>query len=229
MASKYAKNALKLIFEEYHEDKFSKYGGEPNVPSDFVWPKNSEGKEIPFFMQIDFGYVNKDEVLKNFPTTGLMYIFIDEDAINTSYPYNSGEQYKVMFYKDAKPNDDLQTAKSNSLIRDVCSVDIELFKSYPSPEEFEELYEVFDTLSEEDQDDYCINYHYFGGGFGFLGGWPEIMQSSYLQNDEVQLLSIESIEDEFMWGDLGFLQFYLSEEDLINCNFENVQVNLETT
>lgn len=206
---------------------FSKIGGIPQVPTGFKWPDDKNNREIPFFMQLDFKQINRAGKLTYFPNKGLLYIFIDENEINSNFPLVQGEHYQVLFF-DADTND-MHTEKSNVKTYREIYLKTKDIKMYPNSEEDDDLLDYLDELDDDVQDKYFDKYHFVESEVGFVGGWPQILQSNYLERDETQLIQLNSIEDEFMWGDLGMLQFYIKIDDLKKSNFNNVNVNLETT
>ena len=91
------------------------------------------------------------------------------------------------------------------------------------------LLDYINSLSKKEQDKYTEKYHFVDSQIGFVGGWPQILQTSYLKDDETQLIQLNSVEKEFVWGDFGKIQFYMKENDLKNLKFDDVKINLETT
>ena len=220
LAERLAKVGAKLLPSK--TKTFSKIGGYPEVDKNFVWPKIND-KEIPFFMQLDFFEVNKNGKLANFPRNGYLYVFIDEYGVNKALD----NQYKFIYIDNVDKNN-LNEFKFTGRVYKEINLKFELFKSYPYYEETSELLDLFDELSEEEQDNYLDKYCFVNDKYGTLGGWPQIMQTSYLPDDYAQILQLES-KNGYMWGDVGLLQFYADISDIKNCNFENVKMNLETT
>lgn len=222
--NQYAKDAIKLDIG--NKKVFSKIGGDPIVPAKFDWPVDKKGKEMPFFMQLDMSEFNSKKTLVNFPSFGLLYIFMDDNAINSNYPLVQGKHYQVLYFNcDTK---DLEARQSDAKKYDEIYLDMNNIKMYPNSEEFDELFDFIEDLDDEQKDEY-FEQHFVESQIGFIGGWPQILQSSYLQTNEMQLLQLNSIDDVVEWGDLGLLQFYMNVEDLKNLNFSNVKINLETT
>lgn len=221
---KFAKNALNLSVSKVKG--FSKIGGNPTVPNGFVWPVNKEGVKIPFFMQLDFSQINNGSKLEKFPSKGLLYLFFDEEVINTNFPLRQGDHYQFLFYNDGK---DLHIEELEIKKYDERYLKIKQIKMYPNDEEDDELFDYLAELDEDDRDLYYDKYHYIESDIGFVGGWPQILQSSYLNKDEMQLLQLNSVDNHYMFGDLGMLQFYIKDSDIKSLNFNNVKANLETT
>lgn len=93
------------------EKCFSKIGGKPNVPSDFVWPTcvseiaDAEQKTMPlsFLMQVDLSEISQFDKDNLLPKTGVLSVFYD----NLTHPYNSsqGKNGLKIYYFDAKKDD----------------------------------------------------------------------------------------------------------------------------
>jgi uncharacterized protein YwqG len=223
LIEKYAKDSFELV--ENESETTTKIGGNPLVPANFSWPI-SNGEKIPFFMQVNFGEVNADKKVKYLPSSGILYIFLDDDVINSNYPLEKGEHYEVIYVNEGIDN--LHEEESDTKTYEEKYFNVNKIKMYPNHEEFSDLYEYIEDADEDIQDEYFDNYHFIENDYGFLGGYPQIFQSSYLQDNESQLLQLES-GDDYMWGDDGFLQFYMSNEALEKLDFTDVKINLETT
>lgn len=222
---RYAKNASSLI--NTNKKMFSKIGGNPIVPTGFNWPVDKNNKKIPFFMQLDFSEINQDEKLDGFPCCGLLYIFLDDKVINTSFPLIQGDHYQLLFFNVNKNT--LHIEKESEKIYKEIFLKPKYIKMYPNTEENKTLLEYMNNLSVEKQDEYLERYHFIDSKIGFVGGWPQILQTSYLQDDEIQLIQLNSVGNNFVWGDLGMLQFYIKVKDLKNLKFDDVKINIETT
>ena len=91
------------ILTETKQKVFSKFGGLPLVPKEFVWP-TWKNRALPFLMQIDFTEINADGKLIDFPTSGLLYLFADSDEINAPTFENGEDEYvqdrtfKILFF-----------------------------------------------------------------------------------------------------------------------------------
>ncbi len=222
---KYAKNSIKL--DVCKLKRYSKIGGNPIVPQNFKWPVDENNKEIPFFMQIDFSEINGHGKVLNFPNRGMLYLFLDEQVVNQNYPLIKGKHYQILFI-DSDKNDFVELHSNSYKYHEIFLKSI-VIKTYPNSEENDDLLKFINSLTEEAQDEYFENYHFINTKLGHVGGWPQIFQSSYLGKNETLLLQINSLIDEFMWGDDGMLQFYINVDDLKNKVFDNVMCNLETT
>ncbi|MBC8136076.1 MAG: DUF1963 domain-containing protein [Fibrella sp.] len=55
----------------------SKFGGYPDVGSDFVWPRDSENDPLPFFAQINFSETVDADINKQLPSGGLLVLFLN--------------------------------------------------------------------------------------------------------------------------------------------------------
>ena len=99
----------------------------------------------------------------------------------------------------------------------------EILKIY-NDEEILSYWDIWDIL-EEDKN---IGKKLFDGGHK-IGGYPNFTQSDIRDEEyDILLLQIDSEsteKNEIMWGDCGIANFFISEKDLKNLNFENVLYN----
>ena len=223
-ADSVSKTAFKL--SKNSEKCFSKIGGYPLVDENFVWPTDSLNNPIPFAIQIDFEEINSNGTLKDFPKTGLLYIFLDDDKINSKETPVCGEDFQIIYTKkNCKNLLPLKLKTKKFAEKRVKTVPI---KTYPDIEIFDEMNQMLDELPDKERKNYfnkCSVYV----GMGMIGGWPQNFQSNYIDKNEIQLLQLGSYAGGFMFGDYGNLEFYISNKDLKNLDFSKVKVNLETT
>lgn len=224
------KLGAKLI--ETQGNTFSKFGGMPVVPKEFKWPTafnwvSNSDDPIPFLLQIDFSEINPDGELKDFPTKGLLYVFVEGENYD----------YKVLFYD--KP-DELTTAvkpESLEIIYKEFHISAEVIKTYPDCDDCKEAFELYcDRPFGGADDDYDELQKEHMDGF-MIGGWAAYVQEGGVaeqfkenENDAwILLAQIGSVgdDDNFMWGDAGTLYFYIREEDLKSHNFGNVKLEMQ--
>ena len=177
-------------------------------------------------MQVNFSEINANKKVNYLPSAGILYIFLDVDVINSNYPLEQGKHYQVMYVNDVTGN--LHEEESDTKVYEEKYFNANKIKMYPNHEEYSDLYNYLEDADEDTQDEYFDNYHFVETDYGFLGGYPQIFQSSYLQDNESQILQLLSGED-YMWGDDGFLQFYMTKKALEELDFTDVKINLETT
>lgn len=225
-----AKTATELLPVSQDKHGFSKFGGLPLVPSCFRWPRHND-EPRQFVAQFDFAEINPDGQLKDFPTTGLMYVFVDED------PYER-DDCKVLFFEKldnftlAKKPNDLGTVYKEIYLT------VKPLKTYPVVEDCPEAAKICADNPQDGMDEvyekFIINDNMERH---FVGGWGSYIQDAYFLPEQehpedwvllCQIASDENCDDDgFMWSDAGTLYFYIRKEDLIAHKFDNVQLDMQ--
>ncbi|MCM1404066.1 MAG: YwqG family protein [Prevotella sp.] len=225
------KTAAKLVRSNENRQIFSKFGGLPQVPADFKWP-TCNNEPVPFLLQLDFAEINVNGQLKNFPTSGLLYVFVEEDATEDYH------NLKILFFE---PTENLALAHQpqnlSTIFREIY-VAPELIKTYPAVEDCAEATQICDTESDKNlhraYDVLCwknMDSHLVGGWASYVQeGW--FMREQDNPSDWVLLCQIASEcstngEGDFMWGDAGTIYIYIREKDLIARNFDNVKLDMQ--
>lgn len=218
------KNAAKLSYNK--EKCFSKIGGNPLVPSDFIWPVDKQNKQIPFIMQLDFAELTQGEKLDDLPSEGLLYLFANEDKVNSTQSPVQGEDFQVFYLRAEKTN--LIEMKPEAKPYKQHFLKAKIIKTYPGISSNEDLYKLIDVMPEAELKKYnklCE----FDAGRVMVGGNPKYFQADALEKDELQLLQLSSIDAQLMWGDYGELHLSMNKNDLQNLNFNNIKLSIETT
>lgn len=233
---------LSAQLSKISQKTFTKFGGLPIVPTEFSWPLYNNCP-IPFLFQADFAEINADKALKNFPTDGLMYVFVDSDCVNFAdvegYTYTEGKTYKVLFFYKT---DSLQTALKPDLLKTVYKefyVSAKTVKTYPDVEDCDEAFSIYCDRPVGGMDDAYDSMQWKNMENFMIGGWASYIQSGgYIiglkeneQDKWTLLMQIGSADSDsgFMWGDCGVLYFYIREEDLKARNFNNVKMAMQCT
>lgn len=73
----------------------SKYGGLPDVPPEFEWPRTKTGFPLTFICQLNLRQVAETKIVSALPKSGMLYFFILTDGINR-YPILRDE-FKVIY------------------------------------------------------------------------------------------------------------------------------------
>jgi len=73
----------------------SKYGGLPDVPPEFEWPRTKTGFPLTFICQLNLRQVAETKIVSALPKSGMLYFFILADGINR-YPRLRYE-FKVIY------------------------------------------------------------------------------------------------------------------------------------
>ena len=230
-----AKTGVQL--QKTEKKTFSKFGGAPFVPKDFVWPE-CEGKAIPFLLQLDFAEVNGEGVLENFPTKGLLYLFVDSDRVNyvgvdtekEGFGYKEGKTFKILYFEDAKELSVADMPEGVDIYPEF-NVEPKFVKTYPDTDDSDEALEIFNDRPEENMDEAYYDLIWDGIGEHQLGGWASYVQGGgFVEGGKTLLLQVTSEEDDkFMWGDCGDLYFFISEKDLQERNFNSVFLEMQCT
>lgn len=239
----FTKTAIKLERTDYKT--FTKFGGMPVVPHGFIWP-TFNGKPIPFLLQIDFAEINGEGKLQNFPQTGVMYVFVDSDKVNyvdkdindDDWTYKQGETYKILYFNEYADLDIAEKPNDLKITYDEFYVTPQTVKTYPDTDDCDEANEIYKNCPVDGMEDGYEMTRYENSGHR-IGGWADYVQGGGLiytykrsKNDNWMLLmQIESEEgdDNFMWGDVGTLYFFVNEKDLAERNFDNVRLEMQCT
>jgi uncharacterized protein YwqG len=93
----YGRPALHLKYNNSFEP-FSKLGQMPYVPKEFEWPA-WKGRSLAFLMQLKFSEVNKDGYLPYLPTSGLLYVFYDEEQSTWGFDPQDKGSWRLLFFE----------------------------------------------------------------------------------------------------------------------------------
>lgn len=229
---------------ETKQNVFSKFGGLPLVPENFVWP-TWKNHALPFLLQIDFSEINADGKISGFPNSGLLYLFADSNEINAPN-FERGEEefaqnrtFKILFFDDAGELTTPTKPDTLEIVYKEFYVASEISKTYPDMDDCEEAFEIYCDRPMGGMDDaYDMLQWQNTDGF-MMGGWASYVQSGgYIQGlkenekDEWTLLmQIGSVQDDdnFMWGDCGILYFFIRVKDLKERNFNHVKMDMQCT
>lgn len=235
----YIRTGAKLTKTE--DSKFSKFGGLPQTPANFSWPiyKN---RALPFLLQIDFAEINADGRINDFPTSGLLYLFVDSSEINDpsfeqgEEEYAQGRAFQILFFEKsddlsyAKKPDDLDTYYKEF---HVCA---ETVTTYPDIDDCREACDIYCNRPFGGMDDEYDDLQGQNMSESLLGGWASYIQSSKMADEcnsktdtWVLLAQIASVSDDekLMWGDSGTLYFYIRKSDLLAHRFDRVKLDMQ--
>ena len=228
------KIAAELVRVDDSAKRFSKFGGLPTVPYNFVWPTHN-GNAMPFLLQIDFSEINAEGRMTNFPTSGLMYLFVEE-VFEPEFDYVP----KVLFFDNAVSLS--CAAKPYNLQKQFVEFAVAsyIIKTYPNVEDCDEAFEIYcqrpygglddgyDALSEENLECHLV------------GGWPSHLQNAGFakhckESDGAEWVLLAQIssemgdsdDDDIMWGDDGMIYIYIREKDLLARRFDNLKLDMQ--
>lgn len=241
----YTKLAKKL--NATTDKTFSKIGGMPDVPKSFIWPVRGDVC-LPFLLQIDFAEINGDGALADFPQSGILYLFVDDDDVNDpefedgKETYAEGRTFKILYFDNVDGLISAQKPDALETIHKEFNVSAKTVKTYPDTEDCKEAFDLYCDRPVGGMDD---DYDYMQGNnmdFTLIGGWASYIQGSYLaetgktdnEDEWVLLMQIASYfdkswEDCITWGDAGTLYMFIRKTDLQARNFNNVKFDMQCT
>lgn len=207
----------------------SKIGGNPDIPMGFTWP-DWEGHPMSFIAQINLEEFPMSSIDHNYPATGILHFF---------YPCDDDVLFSDEFLYDAFPKDQnvvLYTSDLSDLKRIKADPDIISFSSCLMNLKFENMIPVNSLINEKrlfDNDEeayvlyenFCSSYYEMCNhdiGFRFFG-YINGLQYDFQDADTELLFQVDTNDEIGMQWDLsGLLYFYITKEDLLNRNFDEV-------
>lgn len=250
-------NSIVLTIETKEKYKLcgTRFGGKPDVPSDFIWPYfEGEGstatvanRPLAFLAQFNCADLSKYDTEHLLPEHGMLSFFYEMDSQCLGFDPKDKGCARVFWFEDTS---DLSPAEFPEDMEDdfkfpMVKIMMSERMSYPSEEDFEG---VFEEATEESV--YGVN-----NGSQLLG-WPDVIQNSmFAECDLVTrgyylgdgwrdvpedickeaeetaydkwrlLLQLDAVEcDDFslMFGDCGYIYFYITKEDLKARRFDRV-------
>ena len=229
----------------------SKIGGVPDVPDGFEWP-SWKGKPLAFLAQIDLSALQALPSLSDLPKTGLLYFFYYRaDSTTGLYPADRGS-WRVIYSPQSEqmtPAIKPEGLMPDQVFSEKL-VDPRPMRSYPDSVRAgidvtgaeETAAQVEDRLRREAthgqeqhqvggfpipiQDDYMeLSCQYASNGFygGDFSADPKAAELEAGIEDWKLLLQLDSDnETGMMWGDAGFLYFWIRTPDLAKKDFSSV-------
>lgn len=213
----------------------SKFGGDPYFPKNEAYPVDEGSAPLGFLAQINFEQV---PCLKNYPKTGILQFYAGLEAgvaISDDEFKQSG--YRVIYFENVEADEsklvsDFSFAESARDELPVSSDSKLLFTKDtqimpPCDFRFEQ---VLDRGSCSSTGSGLLEYYDMSDSSGHrIGGYPAFTQEDprplFSENLTELLLQVDTDGDpgpDVMWGDAGVGNFFISEEDLKNKNFNKV-------
>lgn len=231
----YMKDSIHLTLEPISESPLpigsSKFGGAPDVPADFVWPKDDDGCPLSLLLQIDCADLAVHDRERLLPQSGHLYFFyelskMDWDNAHHGVKVIYNETPAEQLHREPYP-DMLKTENRLSERRVVFS----LHKCLPDPNERDLSDQVDGQCSEDEYFEACDWFNDFGD-YGSMLGYASIIQNPICDDLEnnvllLQLFTIEETDLTLMFGDCGIIYFYISREELMERNFDRVDFELQ--
>jgi len=224
-----AKLAAELIpSDEKHG--FSRFGGLPLVPSNFQWPQRNQ-QYLDFVAQIDFTEINPTEQLKDFPQSGLLYLFVDFNHVDC----------QVLFYPKSE---ELTIAKKPDKVKNLYReiyLTHKIIKTYPDYKDCPAANQIHEHTTQYEMDELYSKWFVSQNVKRHLiGGWASYDEVAYfIPNQKVPedwILLCQIVHND-NWvttstihdGYYGFahLYFYIRKEDLLAHKFDQVKLDLQ--
>lgn len=218
----------------------SKIGGVPYVPSNFEFYKNTDGKYLSFFAQINLSELPKNNIF-NF-NKGIISFWLDPYSYTYGYyeENNKFKNYKVLYFEDIE-NVDIDFIKNrieNLNIKELDFIDnqeVELSFTkdinylHPTDFRFEEYVQnlksklKIEELTESQEDKL---YDISNNTNSKIGKNPTFVQGDFRSDDnfidyEIDLFQYYSLP-ELMVGDGGIMHFLINKKDLDKKDFSKV-------
>ena len=234
---------------------FTKIGGPPDVPAEFEWPVWN-GKSLSFLIQLKFSEINSKNELPDMPTSGLMYVFYEQEKSTWGHEPTDKGSWKILFFPETEKLKSRRYPKDIKVRYKVCNLVPQIINTFPDIGD-----ERIEGLKMNDkQDEWYYDYQqsvYNKLPFHQIGGYPYALQGADMdldceivsngfckdsteyaearakiiednKSDWTLLLQIDSDENYgMMWGDSGMLYFWIKKQDLKVQNFENVWMILQ--
>ena len=240
--SPHAKNAIYMELDEDGGDGFSKMGGEPELPAGMEWPRTGDGVPLSFIAQIDFAEAHRADIDGRLPESGMLWFFYDcsDDGMPWGFDPKDADGWRVIYRENAETEpaeapEDLEVTFSEAHISfesqlDLLSTDSDLCDELDLPDE--EMDDYFDWMEEREGEcnkllghsdniqggmelecEYVTHGIYCGDPSGYekakaLG----LHKNAHRWHLLMQVESNESLG--MMWGDMGRLYLWITEEDL---------------
>ena len=248
---KLIKDEYRLSFQKSDKQvglNVSRVGGKPAVPKGFVWPRYSgeslhdgETKDRPlsFLAQINLKDVPFSDEDKTVPRKGILSFFYEMETMTWGmYPGDRGSAQVFYFQDDsALMEADCPEDLAKEYLFPAFEVSFTRRISIPCAEDYDEMpdldYDIYDECRTELGYD-CEE----ESGITKLFGYPDIIQNSMrdelrtvsrwlgVQPDDewVLLFQMGSVGENFeiMFGDDGYLYFWIRKEDLRDLRFDRI-------
>lgn len=219
----------------------SKYGGQPDVPAGFEWPRNTDGLPLSLLLQIDCATLATYDKEHLFPTTGHLYFFYELSEMDWD---NEREAVKVI-YNNAETQELLTAGFPEDLAEENRLKESALLLSaHECIPSYDDLFEINPLYSYKDTDLYEEAAKRIklspappeNGSIGSLSGYAHIIQGSMLTDtpkNDILLMQLFTTEEEeegidpLMFGDDGNIYLYITREQLANLDFSHIRFELQ--
>lgn len=211
----------------------SKFGGLPYLPREHPYPLDGEGQPLFFLAQINFAETPR---LDGFPTQGLLAFYIYADYVYSLSDDNTRqEKFRVLYFEEVAQDEDALTNDFDFLPRFAApSIERPLGLRFQvdyapvSNEDYRFAAQIGQPFYRLDAGmTFAEQMAFFKMRYCKLGGYPGTTQDYPITAEtgkDVLLLQI-SCGEYITWGDGGLANFFISAEDLANCDFSRVLYN----
>ena len=228
----------------------SHFGGWPALPPGFEWP-TFRNKPLMFLLQIELSELNGYETGLDLPTTGRLLFFYDAETQPWGFYREDAGSAKVVYIPDGEPLAEVSPHGIDPFPN--ISAAFAQEKTVPDPwsvwvDDLEptsaERFELDDALEERLMSCTQIGGHPYVVQNSMEDECEEFASKSISDAEEFKskskeeksvimkkwrlLLQLSSNEEtEMMWGDLGYIYFWINEDDLRRRDFSNVWLILQ--
>ena len=247
---------LDISGKEPYRKGGSRFGGRPDIPEGFEWPRFCPGEgrsavPLSFIAQFDCGALRQYDDDNMLPDHGVLSLFYETDSMRWGYSPSDAGCAKVFWFEDvsalseASFPDDLPSERRYPMLH----IGMQGLPSFPDPEDCYEfgLAQEGDPYSEQNtgskllgwpdiiQGSMALECELIARGF-FLGhGWDDITEEEIAEARDhagrwrllFQLDMVETEDFSLMFGDCGRIYFFLPAEDLLARRFENTWLMLQ--
>lgn len=91
--------AFQLVKEGGLPNSRSKFGGDPLLPADFLWP-SSKDRELDFFLQVDLSEIASLDAENQLPKSGLLTFFYDVENQPWGEDPADADGHRVVYFTD---------------------------------------------------------------------------------------------------------------------------------
>ncbi len=253
---KYKRNAIAFRFGDETNGSSdtgqTKFGGNPDVPDNFVWPKDSEGYPMSFLMQINCSDIEPYDKENLFPKTGLLYffyswkneyMFLDIDEEEEDYDGSNVRIAQAFYFDGPIESLHIQTPpKKLSKEYIMTERSVKFTSKYCLPS-WEDAYAMRIITEECTKEEYLVALDMCNNGpvseedyNGSLGGYATPVEDSTIDNPNSDILLFQIFSSDLMEGEEGYdpiefgcegkIYYYIQQEDLHARNFSNVRFQL---
>lgn len=216
----------------------SKYGGQPDLPTGYEWPRDNTGRPLSLLLQIDCAALAAFDQARLFPTAGHLYFFYELSAME----WDNRNRVAQVFYCNT-PSRALHPVPFPDDLPEACRIaehalHFSTRESIPGWDDLFQmgLYHYVTDLDAYEEATRRLKLPPVGNVLGTLSGYADTIQNSLLTDtpeDDILLLQLFStFEDDgigspLMFGDCGNIYFYITRRQLAERDFSQVRFELQ--